>query len=323
MNPVIPIKVEIVHVGAWRADELMEGQWILLDGEVGQVVQVDFHGASRAELKVRVGNNRGRISNRKRLVDRTTEFQCLEIFPPEFRIVHVGAVRAEQLIAGGWILLDGVVGQIVQVDFHDARRGELKVRVDNNRGRISNRKRLVERTTEFESLSVEQALLNSVIPTEVESAIPTEVEIVHVGAVRAEQLMEGEWIVLDGEVGQVVQVDFHGASRAELKVRVVDDRGRIRNRKRLVEMTTEFQRLAIWPPEFRIVHVGVVRAEQLMAGEWFLLDGMVGKVVQRDFYGARRVELKVRVDNNRGRIRNQKRLLERNTEFQCLAVELA
>ena len=232
MNPVIPIKVEIVHVGAWRADELMEGQWILLDGEVGQVVQVDFHGASRAELKVRVGNNRGRISNRKRLVDRTTEFQCLEIFPPEFRIVHVGAVRAEQLIAGGWI-------------------------------------------------------------------------------------------VLDGEVGQVVQVDFHGASRAELKVRVVDDRGRIRNRKRLVEMTTEFQRLAIWPPEFRIVHVGVVRAEQLMAGEWFLLDGMVGKVVQRDFYGARRVELKVRVDNNRGRIRNQKRLLERNTEFQCLAVELA
>ena len=153
--------------------------------------------------------------------------------------------------------------------------------------------------------------------------IPIKVEIVHVGAWRADELMEGQWILLDGEVGQVVQVDFHGASRADLKVRVVDDRGRIRNRKRLVEMTTEFQRLAIWPPEFRIVHVGVVRAEQLMAGEWFLLDGMVGKVVQRDFYGARRVELKVRVDNNRGRIRNQKRLLERNTEFQCLAVELA
>ena len=155
MNPVIPIKVEIVHVGAWRADELMEGQWILLDGEVGQVVQVDFHGASRAE--VRVVDDRGRIRNRKRLVDRTTEFQCLEIFPPEFRIVHVRAVRAEQLIAGGWILLDGVVGQLVQVDFHDARRGELKVRVDNNRGRISNRKRLVERTTEFQCLAVELA----------------------------------------------------------------------------------------------------------------------------------------------------------------------
>ncbi len=79
MNPVIPTKVEIVHVGAVRADQLVEGEWILLDGVVGQVVQVDFHDASRAELKVRVVNDRGQICNRKRLVERTTEFESLAV----------------------------------------------------------------------------------------------------------------------------------------------------------------------------------------------------------------------------------------------------
>lgn len=73
------VEVRIVHVGAARADALMEGDWILLGAEVGQVVKVDFFGASRVELKVRVYKDLGRISNLKRLVERTTEFQRLAI----------------------------------------------------------------------------------------------------------------------------------------------------------------------------------------------------------------------------------------------------
>lgn len=73
------VEVRIVNLGAARADGLLDGDWILLDGKVGQVVKVDFHGASRVEVKARVHDNARGSRNQKRLVERTTEFQCLAL----------------------------------------------------------------------------------------------------------------------------------------------------------------------------------------------------------------------------------------------------
>ncbi|MBU3749145.1 MAG: hypothetical protein FGM52_01610 [Mycobacterium sp.] len=74
------IEVRIVHVGAVRADQLLEEEWIIFEGQVGQVVKIDFYGPARVELKVRVYNsNPVGIRHLKRLVLRTDEFQCLTV----------------------------------------------------------------------------------------------------------------------------------------------------------------------------------------------------------------------------------------------------